>query len=75
MAITLTEKFEKAEIEKAPESWEELPPDPDGQLDDRDKKRIDGRLVRKLDMRLLPWLSLLTLAGFFGPNKHGKRKD
>ncbi|KAJ5088902.1 hypothetical protein N7456_012518 [Penicillium angulare] len=48
--------------------------DPDEGLSDEEKKRIDDRLLFKLDMRLLPWLSLLFLAGFLDRTNVGNAK-
>ncbi|KAL3440043.1 major facilitator superfamily domain-containing protein [Aspergillus insuetus] len=57
-----------------PELRDELPFDPDEGLSDEEKKQIDDRLFRRLDLRLLPWLSLLTLAGFLDRTNMGNAK-
>ncbi|KAJ5693150.1 hypothetical protein N7462_002573 [Penicillium macrosclerotiorum] len=63
-----------AEIEKTPCFEHELPADPDAGLGETEKNRIDNRLVRKLDLRLIPWLSLLFLAGFLDRTNVGNAK-
>ena len=42
----------------------DLPPDPDEGLSDTEKAAIDKKLLRKLDLRLIPWLCLLYLISF-----------
>ncbi|KAJ5290761.1 hypothetical protein N7478_000012 [Penicillium angulare] len=74
MAQPSTEKHEMLEIEKVPEINAGIPVDPDEGLSDEEKKRIDGRLVWKLDIRLIPWLSLLFLAGFLDRTNVGNAK-
>ena len=41
-----------------------LPPDPDEGRSEEEKAAIDKRLLRKLDWKLIPWLSLLYLMSF-----------
>ena len=41
-----------------------LPPDPDAGLSAEERARIDKKLVRKLDLELIPWLCLLYLISF-----------
>ena len=41
-----------------------LPPDPDAGLSAEERARIDKKLVRKLDLMLIPWLCLLYLLSF-----------
>jgi hypothetical protein len=46
------------------ERFRNLPPDPDEGASDEERARIDKKLVRKLDLKLIPWLSLLYLLSF-----------
>ncbi|OGM44914.1 MFS transporter [Aspergillus bombycis] len=48
--------------------------DPDEGLSEEEKAKIDRRLLRKLDMRLIPWLSLLYLASFLDRTNIGNAK-
>ncbi|KAG0138353.1 major facilitator superfamily domain-containing protein, partial [Tuber indicum] len=48
--------------------------DPDSGLSDAERKAIDKKLVRKLDMRLIPWLCLLYLASFLDRTNIGNAK-
>ncbi|KNG89067.1 MFS transporter [Aspergillus nomiae NRRL 13137] len=48
--------------------------DPDDGLSEEEKAIIDRRLLRKLDMRLIPWLSLLYLASFLDRTNIGNAK-
>ncbi|KKZ65100.1 hypothetical protein EMCG_01340 [[Emmonsia] crescens] len=48
--------------------------DPDAGLSDEEKAEIDKKLVRKLDMRLIPWLSLLYLVSFLDRTNIGNAK-
>ncbi|KAE8330948.1 major facilitator superfamily domain-containing protein [Aspergillus sergii] len=52
----------------------ELIADPDDGLSEEEKAKIDRRLLRKLDMRLIPWLSLLYLASFLDRTNIGNAK-
>jgi hypothetical protein len=58
MAIPPTEKPETAEIEKAPEFRDELPPDPDEHLNDEERKHIVSIGKRKTP-RLPTWLIII----------------
>ncbi|RPA95841.1 MFS general substrate transporter [Choiromyces venosus 120613-1] len=48
--------------------------DPDAGLSDAERAAIDKKLVRKLDMRLIPWLCLLYLASFLDRTNIGNAK-
>ncbi|RAK80017.1 MFS general substrate transporter [Aspergillus fijiensis CBS 313.89] len=48
--------------------------DPDAGLSEAEKANIDRRLLRKLDLRLIPWLSLLYLASFLDRTNIGNAK-
>ncbi|CUS13219.1 unnamed protein product [Tuber aestivum] len=48
--------------------------DPDAGLSDAEREAIDKALVRKLDMRLIPWLCLLYLASFLDRTNIGNAK-
>ncbi|KAE8379864.1 major facilitator superfamily domain-containing protein [Aspergillus bertholletiae] len=52
----------------------EVVPDPDDGLSEEEKAKIDRRLLWKLDMRLIPWLSLLYLASFLDRTNIGNAK-
>ncbi|KAL2021367.1 hypothetical protein VTK56DRAFT_7232 [Thermocarpiscus australiensis] len=52
----------------------ELPPDPDAHLTEAEKAQVDRRLVWKLDLMLLPWLSLLYLLAFLDRTNIGNAK-
>lgn len=41
-------------------------PDPDAGLSDEERKKIDRKLLWKLDLKLIPWLSFLYLISFLG---------
>ena len=45
-------------------AFQGLPPDPDAGCSEEEKAAIDKRLLRKLDWKLIPWLSLLYLMSF-----------
>ncbi|KAI9739569.1 MAG: hypothetical protein M1834_006287 [Cirrosporium novae-zelandiae] len=51
-----------------------LPPDPDAGLSEEEKANIDRKLVRKLDLQLIPWLCLLYLASFLDRTNIGNAK-
>lgn len=44
--------------------FHDLPPDPDAGLSEEEKAKIDKKLLRKLDLKLIPWLCLLYLTAF-----------
>ncbi|PYH42884.1 MFS general substrate transporter [Aspergillus saccharolyticus JOP 1030-1] len=48
--------------------------DPDLGLSEEEKATLDRRLLRKLDRRLIPWLSLLYLASFLDRTNIGNAK-
>ncbi|KAL8777120.1 MAG: hypothetical protein Q9213_008001 [Squamulea squamosa] len=52
----------------------ELPPDPDAGLSADEKAKIDRRLLWKLDLRLIPWLSLLYLISFLDRTNIGNAR-
>jgi sugar phosphate permease len=49
-------------------------PDPDANLSAEEKAAIDKKLVRRLDLILVPWLSLLYLASFLDRTNIGNAK-
>ncbi|KAF2157116.1 MFS general substrate transporter, partial [Myriangium duriaei CBS 260.36] len=51
-----------------------LPDDPDAGKTDAEKAAEDKRLLRKLDIRLIPWLSLLYLISFLDRTNIGNAK-
>ncbi|KAJ5108292.1 hypothetical protein N7456_004967 [Penicillium angulare] len=48
--------------------------DPDAGLSDEERAKIDRKLLWKLDIRLVPWLSLLYLASFLDRTNIGNAK-
>lgn len=52
----------------------DLPPDPDAQLSDHERAAIDRRLVWRLDLMMIPWLSLLYLLAFLDRTNIGNAK-
>ncbi|KZF26760.1 retrograde regulation protein 2 [Xylona heveae TC161] len=58
----------------ADQRFEDLPPDPDAGLSEEERKRIDRKLLWKLDIRLIPWLCLLYLASFLDRTNIGNAK-
>ncbi|KAJ6093536.1 hypothetical protein N7486_008825 [Penicillium sp. IBT 16267x] len=48
--------------------------DPDEGVSDEERAKIDRKLLWKLDLRLLPWLSLLYLASFLDRTNIGNAK-
>ncbi|EQL34268.1 hypothetical protein RJZ56_005603 [Blastomyces dermatitidis] len=48
--------------------------DPDAGLSDEERAAIDKKLVRKLDRRLIPWLSFLYLLSFLDRSNIGNAK-
>jgi len=52
----------------------DLPPDPDAGLSEEEKKRIERKLLWKLDLKLIPWLCLLYLASFLDRTNIGNAK-
>ena len=50
------------------------PVDPDAQLSAEERARIDKALVRKLDWKLIPWLTLLYLSAFLDRTNIGNAK-
>ncbi|KAJ5167618.1 uncharacterized protein N7482_003212 [Penicillium canariense] len=48
--------------------------DPDAGLSDEERARIDRQLLWKLDLRLVPWLSLLYLVSFLDRTNIGNAK-
>ena len=60
-----TSHFGDAAIEKHDyTAFTGLPPDPDAHLSEAERAAIDKKLLRKLDLKLIPWLSLLYLMSF-----------
>lgn len=60
--------------EFAPKSKLDLFEDPDEGLSPEERAKIDRALVRKLDIRLIPWLSLLYLISFLDRTNIGNAK-
>ncbi|TVY45218.1 putative transporter [Lachnellula cervina] len=52
----------------------DLAEDPDAHLSDAQRKQIDRKLVRKLDLQLIPWLCLLYLLSFLDRSNIGNAK-
>lgn len=48
--------------------------DPDAGLSDADRAAVDKKLLRKLDFKLIPWLTLLYLASFLDRTNIGNAK-
>ncbi|KAH9833360.1 pantothenate transporter liz1 [Teratosphaeria destructans] len=49
-------------------------PDPDAGLSDEERAKIDRALVRRLDLKLIPWLTLLYLISFLDRTNIGNAK-
>ncbi|KAK5272994.1 hypothetical protein LTR99_002388 [Exophiala xenobiotica] len=49
-------------------------PDPDEGLTDEERKKIDRKLLWKLDLQLIPWLTLLYLIAFLDRTNIGNAK-
>ncbi|KAF4627983.1 hypothetical protein G7Y89_g10171 [Cudoniella acicularis] len=52
----------------------DLPADPDAHLTAAEKAEIDRKLVRKLDIQLIPWLCMLYLLSFLDRTNIGNAK-
>ena len=52
----------------------QLPPDPDEDLSDAERAKIDRKLLLKLDFRLIPWLCLLYLISFLDRTNIGNAR-
>lgn len=52
----------------------DLPPDPDAHLPESERAAIDKKLVWKLDLVMIPWLSLLYLLAFLDRTNIGNAK-
>ncbi|TVY21198.1 putative transporter [Lachnellula arida] len=52
----------------------DLVEDPDAHLTDAQRKQIDRKLVRKLDLQLIPWLCVLYLLSFLDRSNIGNAK-
>lgn len=52
----------------------DLPPDPDAHLSESERALIDRKLVWKLDLVMIPWLSLLYLLAFLDRTNIGNAK-
>ncbi|KAL9099740.1 MAG: hypothetical protein Q9163_004806 [Psora crenata] len=55
-------------------AYDALPSDPDAHLSEAERAKIDRRLVWKIDLRLIPWLSLLYLASFIDRTNIGNAR-
>lgn len=62
------------EVAQPPVLKGELADDPDAGLSEEEKARIDRELLWKLDLRLIPWLSLLYLISFLDRTNIGNAK-
>lgn len=51
-----------------------LPEDPDTGCTERERADIDAKLVRRLDLKLMPWLCLLYLMAFLDRTNIGNAK-
>lgn len=52
----------------------DLPADPDADCTEEEKAAIDAKLVRRLDLLLIPWLCLLYLMAFLDRTNIGNAK-
>lgn len=52
----------------------DLPPDPDAHLSDHERAAVDRKLVWRLDLMMIPWLSLLYLLAFLDRTNIGNAK-
>lgn len=52
----------------------DLPPDPDAHLSESERAAIDRKLVWRLDLVMIPWLSLLYLLAFLDRTNIGNAK-
>ncbi|KAI9755033.1 MAG: TIM23 complex component [Chaenotheca gracillima] len=52
----------------------DMPADPDAHLSEAERKKIDRKLLWKLDLKLIPWLCLLYLASFLDRTNIGNAK-
>lgn len=52
----------------------DMPPDPDTHLSDHERAAIDRKLVWRLDLMMIPWLSLLYLLAFLDRTNIGNAK-
>jgi len=52
----------------------DLPPDPDAHLSVEEKAAVDKKLLRKLDLTLIPWLCILYLLAFLDRTNIGNAK-
>ncbi|POS72970.1 major facilitator superfamily transporter [Diaporthe helianthi] len=52
----------------------DLPPDPDAHLSEAERASIDRKLVWRLDLVMIPWLSLLYLLAFLDRTNIGNAK-
>ncbi|OJD31075.1 mfs transporter [Diplodia corticola] len=65
---------EPGEFEPAAVVHDGLPPDPDAGLSDEERAAIDRKLLWKLDLKLIPWLSFLYLISFLDRTNIGNAK-
>ncbi|KAH8703430.1 putative MFS transporter [Talaromyces proteolyticus] len=66
--------MEDPPLEKPLVEHASLVEDPDKGLSDEERAAIDRKLLLKLDLRLIPWLSLLYLAAFLDRTNVGNAK-
>jgi hypothetical protein len=59
-------------VGEAVPAYGSMPPDPDEGKSPEEKAAIDKALLRKLDLKLIPWLSLLYLISFLD-RKYNRR--
>lgn len=52
----------------------DIPPDPDAHLSESERAAIDRKLVWRLDLVMIPWLSLLYLLAFLDRTNIGNAK-
>jgi hypothetical protein len=52
----------------------DMPPDPDAHLSDHERAEIDRKLVWRLDLMMIPWLSFLYLLAFLDRTNIGNAK-
>lgn len=70
----LDEKFDPLAYRNAKVVAVDAIPDPDAGKSDEERAALDKKLLRKLDLRLIPWLSFLYLISFLDRTNIGNAK-
>jgi len=70
----LDEKFDPTAYRNAKIVAVDAIPDPDAGKSDEERAALDKKLLRKLDLRLIPWLSFLYLISFLDRTNIGNAK-